>query len=127
MLSIACASSKKMAADSTNEDAPIAARQPAGDVRVCHQCGHDIGRLERVGRRDTCLHCGADLHCCLNCAFYDAVRHNQCREPQAERQVDKTAGNFCEYFSFRRGPRTGVAGPSARARAQLAALFAKKP
>ncbi len=125
-------------------------------MRICHHCGQDIGALERIGRRDACLHCGADLHCCLNCTFYDAHYHNQCREPQAERQVDKDVGNFCEFFSFRR-PAAGVsrvtdpsAGPlpvgslrTARsdtladsagkavkgaedARARLAALFKKK-
>ena len=92
--------------------------------RVCHRCGHDIGRVERVGRRDACLHCGTDLHCCLNCAFYDRASHNQCREPQAERQVDKEAGNFCDYFSFRTGGRAGA--PRTDARSKLDALFAKR-
>jgi hypothetical protein len=94
---------------------------------VCHHCGRDIGPVERIGRRDVCLHCRADLHCCLNCAFYDATRHNQCREPQAERQVDKQVGNFCEYFSFRQDRRPGgEAGARDRARERLAALFTKK-
>ena len=93
--------------------------------RVCHQCGRDIGSVERVGRRDACLHCGADLHCCLNCTFYDVTYHNHCREPQAERQVDKQVGNFCDYFSFRSGrPATGQTKDGARTR--LDALFAKK-
>ncbi len=94
--------------------------------RVCHRCGHDIGRLERVGRRDACLHCGTDLHCCLNCSFYDRAYHNQCREPQAEHQVDKLVGNFCDYFSFRGGPRlTADASKKESARAKLDALFGK--
>jgi hypothetical protein len=94
--------------------------------RPCHHCGRDIGRVERVGRRDACLQCGADLHCCLNCAFYDAAYHNQCREPQAERQVEKRAGNFCDYFSFRVGGQR-AARPSGKdaARARLDALFGK--
>ncbi len=96
--------------------------------RVCHHCGHSIGPIARVGRRDVCLRCHADLHCCLNCTFYDPRRDNQCREPQAERQVEKQAGNFCEYFSFRQG-RLGRAEPVAteRARQRLAGLFTKKP
>jgi hypothetical protein len=94
--------------------------------RVCHHCAHDIGTIDRVGRRDACLHCGADLHCCLNCTFHDPTCHNQCREPQAERRVDKQAGNFCDYFSFRIG-RRGAANTSASGtRARLDALF-KKP
>ncbi len=93
--------------------------------RLCHHCGHDIGTVERVGRRDTCLHCGWDLHCCLNCAFHEPGAHNQCREPQAERQVDKQVGNFCEYFSFRVG-RSAKAGKPDDSRARLEALFATK-
>lgn len=93
--------------------------------RVCHHCGRDIGRTERVGRRDACLNCGWDLHCCKNCEFFDSAYHNQCREPQAERQVEKEAGNFCEYFSFHKG---GVAksAPTMDARNKLESLFAKK-
>ena len=80
--------------------------------------------MERVGRRDTCLQCGTDLHCCLNCAFYHATAHNQCREPQAEPQVDKQAGNFCDYFNFRAGRRAAAAATTARAK--LDALFKNK-
>jgi hypothetical protein len=94
--------------------------------RVCHRCGHDIGRVERVGRRDTCLHCGTDLHCCLNCAFYGPAYHNQCQEPQAERQVDKQVGNFCDYFSFRIGRKSAAdTAQKESARARLDALFGK--
>lgn len=93
--------------------------------RVCHHCGHDIGPAERIGRRDACLHCRADLHCCLNCTFYEPNANNQCREPQSERQVDKAVGNFCDYFGFRIGRSAKVKGTDA-ARARLDALFAKK-
>ncbi len=81
--------------------------------------------MERVGRRDTCWSCGADLHCCLNCRFQDATQENQCLEPQAERQVDKTIGNFCEYFEFRLGRRSNNDVASA-AKAKLDVLFGKK-
>jgi hypothetical protein len=92
--------------------------------RVCHHCGAEIGPVERIGRRDACLRCGADLHCCLNCRLYEPNAHNQCREPQAEPQVDKTVGNFCEYFSFRSG-RSAAPSKADTARARLDALFTK--
>jgi len=94
--------------------------------RLCHHCGHAVTTIERVGRRDLCLQCGYDLHCCLNCTFYDPACHNQCRETQAERQVDKQAGNFCEYFSFHLGPRGAATPKTTDARARLDALFGKK-
>jgi hypothetical protein len=100
----------------------------AGTAReqICHRCGNDIGRLERIGRRDACLQCGADLHCCRNCRFYAPGSHNDCLETQAERQVDKVAGNFCEYFAFRVGPAGAAMSPGAATRAKLDALFGKK-
>lgn len=94
-------------------------------ARFCHHCGAEIRPVERIGRRDACLRCRADLHCCLNCRFYEPQADNQCREPQAERQVDKTVGNFCEYFSFRSGRSAEPAKVDA-ARARLDAIFAKK-
>ena len=103
----------------------MATATPEVSGRVCHRCGTDIGAVERVGRRDACLKCGSDLHCCLNCRFYALGHHNDCLETQAERQVDKRVGNFCEYFSFRIGARgPGAAGPDARVK--LDALFGKK-
>jgi len=91
--------------------------------RACHHCGRDVDAVAAIGRRDACLGCGADLHCCRNCRFYDPGYHNQCREPQAERQVDKEQGNFCEYFTFAVGAAgAGVAAESPRAK--LEGLFA---
>jgi hypothetical protein len=90
--------------------------------RACHHCGRELGAGEQVGRRDACLGCGSDLHCCRNCRFHDPAYHNQCREPQAERQVDKECGNFCDYFSFAAGAPAGAATADDR-RAKLEALF----
>ncbi len=88
----------------------------------CWRCGAAFATTDRIGRRDACLQCGTDLRCCRNCAFYAPTANNQCREPQAERQVDKERGNFCDWFS----PATGGAAatdPSAAAKAKLDALF----
>lgn len=95
--------------------------------RCCHRCGAEVGHVGRVGRRDACLQCGSDLRCCRNCHLYDPALHNQCRESQAERQVDKERGNFCEFFEFHTAP-AGVAAdePARGARARLDELFAKK-
>jgi len=90
--------------------------------RSCYRCGREVGELEQVGRRDACLGCGGDLHCCRNCRFYDPGHHNDCREPQAERQVDKEHGNFCDYFSFA-AQSHAAAVHSDEARVKLDALF----
>ena len=93
---------------------------------ACHRCGAAVNARDGVGRRDACLSCGSDLHCCLNCDFHDRSLHNQCREPQAERQVDKERSNFCDYFRFRSAARLPPdASRPKDARSKLDALFAK--
>lgn len=66
----------------------------------CFSCGKDLSREEGsfVGRRDSCDHCRADIHVCFNCKHYDARAYNECREPQAERVVEKHRSNFCDFF-----------------------------
>ena len=102
---------------------------PGGAIEadVSGTCHHWAGRqrsapVERVGRRDACLGCGADLHCCRNCRFHDPAAHNQCREPQAERQVDKAARQLLRLLQPRAAPRPRRAASGARA--ALDALFA---
>lgn len=67
---------------------------------ACYQCQNEIELSERVGRKDICPFCGADLHCCRNCKFYDESAHNQCKEPNSEWVSDREKSNFCDYFSF---------------------------
>jgi hypothetical protein len=98
-----------------------------GDRMNCFHCGRQIEVLERVGFRDSCPGCDRALHACRNCGFYDPAYHNQCRETQAERVVDKERANFCEYFT----PSTRLAearGPSFKAAtaSKLEELFKKK-
>jgi hypothetical protein len=39
------------------------------------------------------------MRCCFNCRFFELGAYNQCREPQAERVLEKDRSNFCDYFS----------------------------
>ena len=57
----------------------------------------------KVGRKEECPQCRSDVHCCLNCIFYDIKSYNECREPQADRVVEKNRSNFCDYFSLSGG------------------------
>ena len=69
-------------------------------MKNCHKCGRPV-EAEKVSRRDECEGCGADLHVCLNCTFYDEARANQCFEPQAEKVKEKDRSNYCDYFQFK--------------------------
>jgi len=92
----------------------------------CFRCKTPNEIQERVGRRDTCTKCDADLHCCLDCRHYNPSAHNQCNEPQAEWVRDKDRANYCDYFEPRRGAGGGEASSRTQdARTQFEDLFKK--
>ncbi len=93
---------------------------------TCAGCGSDLPRPERVGRRDTCPRCGCDLRVCRQCRFYEPALADACREPQAERVLDKTKANFCDYFSAADAVRPAAAATDAAARAALDRLFTRR-
>lgn len=64
----------------------------------CFSCKKEIQVQGLIGRRDEC-ECGADLHCCKNCAHYDPRAYNECKEPQADRILEKERANFCDHFT----------------------------
>jgi hypothetical protein len=92
----------------------------------CFHCGRQIETSQRIEFREVCPGCDRALHVCLNCDFHDPAFNNQCREPQAERVVDKDRANFCEYFSPRRGNQARRLSPPNDTRGKLEALFKKK-
>ncbi|MBN1947287.1 MAG: hypothetical protein JW797_16580 [Bradymonadales bacterium] len=78
----------------------------------------------KVARRDMCDNCGADLHCCKNCRFWDPGAHNECRENVSSWVRDKEASNFCQQFEFKKsGP--DIKDEVASAKAKLDALFSR--
>ncbi len=90
----------------------------------CWHCAADLTPFD-YGRADTCRSCGRDTKVCRNCTHYEAGIHNDCREPQAERVVEKERSNFCDYFSP-----SDKSGGGAKSRDDLKsaaeALFGKK-
>lgn len=91
----------------------------------CWKCGHTLEEMPvPLRRRDECPACGADLHVCRMCEFYDTSVAKSCREPVAEEVTDKERANFCDYFRASSGidPAGGTAEADA-ARARLEAMF----
>jgi hypothetical protein len=93
----------------------------------CHSCGNEqIFEVKvgvKVGRRDTCVHCGADLHCCKNCRLHDPTLHNQCREPEAAFIRDRAEANFCMHFDFKDASEFKSDTSAQDAKKKLDALF----
>jgi hypothetical protein len=95
-------------------------------MKICHSCRKELLIERTVGRQETCPSCGADLHVCLNCTFYSPGAYNECREPQAERVVEKKRSNFCDYFVFiDEAARKGLSAKKDDPRSRLDTLFKK--
>lgn len=91
---------------------------------VCWKCGASLEELSLPLRRlDECRACGAELHACRLCEFFDTAVAKSCREPVAEEVKDKTRANFCDYFRPKAGAWHGGTGGAESARLQLDALF----
>ena len=92
----------------------------------CWSCGtaFELAAGERVGFRDACSGCGADLHACRGCSFHDPSAYNECREPSAERVSNRERANRCDHFA----PVDRATGRAAAksARAGLEELFKKR-
>ena len=69
---------------------------------VCFACSNELGLIPgtRLARSEECPHCSASLRSCKMCRFYDKSSYNQCKEPSAERVLDKEKANFCDYFAL---------------------------
>lgn len=94
----------------------------------CSACGQgrELKSGDRIGFRDECESCGADLHCCRNCVHHDPSAYNECREPNAEWVSDRERANRCEYFSPAEGGPVAGCGKRESARDALDSLFRKK-
>lgn len=89
----------------------------------CYKCKTSYDYDERIGFKDECSSCHSDLHCCLQCEFYDQGSYNDCKETSAERVVDKEKANYCEYFRAKLVNGESALDPAAEAKKKLEALF----
>lgn len=68
----------------------------------CYGCESELelelGAL--IGRGEECPSCKRSLRCCMMCGFFDKLVYNECKEPNAERILDKEKKNFCSYFTL---------------------------
>jgi hypothetical protein len=91
----------------------------------CHACNTEVALApgRRVGFRDECERCRADLHVCLNCAHHDPTAYNECREPGAERVAERTRANRCDWFQPGAAAQEGGDSTRSAALADLERLF----
>ncbi|HJW93873.1 MAG TPA: hypothetical protein VJ901_09660 [Thermoanaerobaculia bacterium] len=64
----------------------------------CNRCGQLRVGIENPTADETCLKCGADLHTCGNCRFFDTTTLWECRENITARIANKQGRNECTFF-----------------------------
>ena len=87
-------------------------------MKSCHACGAVWDEKHDPGRGETCLRCGADMHCCLNCRAYDPIKSGGCASRTADPLSDKAAANSCDDFVMADRP-AGAARPAVDRRDDL--------
>lgn len=74
---------------------------PGPAVFKCSMCSAVQHLADPLDQEAKCA-CGADLHTCRNCKFFDSTTHWECREPQIQARVNpKDARNTCAFFAPR--------------------------
>lgn len=92
---------------------------------VCWRCGASLKDIPTpFVRLAQCKACGADLHVCRLCKFYNPSHFEKCDHDLAEPAREVDIANFCHYFR----PKPGAYNPQEKTRsddamAQLKALF----
>jgi predicted RNA-binding Zn-ribbon protein involved in translation (DUF1610 family) len=84
-------------------DGPRSPRMP-GMTRVikCALCGTRLPlNFDEISYSSECPQCGADLHSCKNCVFFNPTSRFECEQPIKERIAPKDKRANCEFFEIR--------------------------
>lgn len=92
---------------------------------LCFSCQKEMTFSDaKISLREECPHCGADVHVCQNCQFYDAKAYNECRETSADRVKEKDRKNHCDFFALNQDRQANI-DKAAALKAAAEALFKK--
>jgi len=92
---------------------------------ICWRCGASLKDIPKpLVRLAQCKACGADLHVCRLCKFYNPDHFEKCDHEMAEPAREVDVANFCHYFR----PKPNAYNAQDKSRAddamtQLKALF----
>jgi hypothetical protein len=74
---------------------------PTAEVFRCARCGELATVAAAAGETARCAGCGADLHSCTNCTYFDTGARFECRREVPARVSPKDRANRCELFEPR--------------------------
>lgn len=71
----------------------------------CYNCavGLNIDIRHSIARSEECHKCYSNIRCCRMCVHYDTTAYNECREPTADRILEKEKSNFCDHYKIGTG------------------------
>ena len=69
------------------------------DVFRCRDCSTQRPISQEITAETVCGKCGAALHSCVHCIYFDSSSPNECRKPVEIPLRSKTKGNACPLFS----------------------------
>lgn len=91
---------------------------------LCFSCQKELKFSDlKIGFREECPNCRADVHTCKNCQFWDPKVYNECKETAADVVREKDRANYCEFFLLRT---SSGAQQKVDFKAAAEALFKKK-
>jgi hypothetical protein len=74
------------------------------EVVRCARCGNELTVAAAWSLEATCNRCGADLHSCAQCTYFDTSASFECQKPVPVRISPKDVRNTCREYE----PRTTV-------------------
>ena len=65
----------------------------------CERCGTTFPEIQQIEFKQKCSNCGADLHCCNSCKYFDPGSRFECMKPIEKAIPRKDINNECTYFN----------------------------
>ena len=65
----------------------------------CKHCGEKALEYDSIALDAVCRKCGAALHSCSQCTYFDTSARFECVKPIPERIASKKAQNACTFFA----------------------------
>ena len=92
-------------------------------MKKCFKCGTVWTGYGRPRTRQICEGCGAYLHTCLNCHYFNRTVTNCCNLPTTAFVGGRDLLNYCEQFEMVNSALKAIEDRCSRAKASWDSLF----
>lgn len=69
---------------------------------ACYKCNTELqlDQASNISRSEECSKCYSNIRSCMMCTFYSTSSYNECKEPTADRILEKEKANFCDHYKL---------------------------